>query len=112
MKDRGEHPLLPPIAHRYLVQWWLEIGPTVMAGMGEGPVSFADISAWQQVTGNMLEPWEAKAIRHLSREFLSQQHEARKPFCPSPAAASEEHAQMRDRVAGQFKALMGALRKS
>ena len=112
MKDRGEHPLLPPITHRYLVQWWLEIGPTVMAGMREGPVGFSEIAAWQQLTGNMLAPWEAQAIRRISREFLSQQHEARKPFCPSPSAASEEHVQVRGRVANQFKALMGALKKA
>ncbi|MCK0531775.1 phage tail assembly chaperone [Sphingobium agri] len=111
MKSRGEHPLLPPVSHRYLVGWWLEIGPTLLAGMGEGPISWSEIAAWQKLTANHLEHWEAQAIRRMSREFLSQQHEARRLNCPPPCAASEEQAEARVRVAGQFKALMSAMKK-
>lgn len=103
--------MLPPIAHRHIVKWWLEIGPTVMAGMGEGPIGWSDIAAWQHLTAIQLDPWEAQAIRRLSREFLSQQCEARKPLCPSPLAEIEEKAQTREKVAGQFKALIAALKK-
>ena len=103
--------MLPPVSHRYLIGWWLEIGPTMLAGMGEGPISWAEIATWQQLTATKLEIWEAQAIRRLSREFLSQQHDAKKPNCPSPLAAAAEQAEVRDRVAGQFKALVGALGK-
>lgn len=109
MESRGEQPLLPPVSHRYLIAWWLEIGPTVMAGMGEGPIGWTDIAAWQQLAAMELEPWEAQAIRSLSRAFLSQQHEARKPTCAAPFSETEEQAQTRDRVADQFKAMVGAM---
>jgi hypothetical protein len=47
----------------------------------------------------------------MSREFLSQQHEARRPHWAPPYTASEEQAQVKDKVAEQFKAMMGAMRK-
>jgi len=106
MQDRGEHPLLPPVTHRHIVGWWLEIGPTAASGMGEAAIGWQEIAAWERLTANRLEPWEAQAIRRLSREFLSQQHEARKPHCLPPA--SEEQAQVKDKVTEQFKGLISA----
>lgn len=104
--------MLPPVAHRHLIGWWLEIGPTVMAGMGEGPIGWQEIAAWQRLTANQLEPWEAQAIRRMSRDFLTQQHEARKSTCPAPYLLDEGLWQARDKVADQFKAMIGVMRKN
>ncbi len=108
MEDRGEHPLLPPVAHRHLIGWWLEIGPTAPGGMGDAPLPIAQIRNDMEALGVDLAPWEARAIRRMSREFLSQQHEARKPHCLPPYTASEEQAQVKDKVAEQFKGLISA----
>lgn len=110
MESRGELPVLPPVAHRHLIAWWLEIGPTVMAGMGEGPIGWQEIAAWQRLTANQLEPWEAQAIRQMSRDFIMQQHEARKAACPTPYSLDEDQEQSRDKVADQFRAMVGAMK--
>ena len=109
MEGRGEHPVMPPVTHRYLIGWWLEIGPTVMAGMGEGPIGWQDIEAWQRLTANRLEPWEALALRRLSRDYLNQQHEARRPDCAPPYTEVESIAEVRDKVADQFRAMVAGL---
>lgn len=112
MEDRGELPLLPPIAHPYLVAWWMEIGPTTVTGMGEGPVTWQEIAKWRDLTGNDLYPWEAGAIRSMSQAFAAQRGEARKPDCPAPYRdAGKDAADAEERVTGQFKAMMAAFAK-
>ena len=57
--------MLPPVAHRHLIGWWLEIGPTVMAGMGEGPIGWQEIAAWQRLplpVANLLGPWISRDV--------------------------------------------------
>ena len=52
--------------------------------MGEGPVSWAEITEWQRNTGIELDAWEARTIRRLSQVFVSQRHDAEKADCPAP----------------------------
>ncbi len=47
-------------------------------------IGWRDLTAWQEVMGIELEPWEARLIRRLSSEYISQYHEAEKPDCPAP----------------------------
>lgn len=42
-------------------------------GMGAARITFADIDAWQRVTGTVLEPWEIDCIRKADDAFLTQQ---------------------------------------
>lgn len=72
-------PEMPPLDDGgYLVGYLLEIGPVQASGMGQGPISHESILAWQTLTGIELQPWEARALRRLSGEYLSEQHRAEK----------------------------------
>lgn len=68
----------------YLLGYLWELGPTVAAGMGAGPVTFTEIACWQMTTGTRLAPWEVRAIRRLSHEYLNASHKARERDAPAP----------------------------
>lgn len=100
MENRGEEPHFPPVAHDYLVRWWLEIGPTLPAGVGESPLPLRYIADEMDVLGVAVGPWEAQAIRSMSRAFINGRQEARKPSCPPPYAVDAPE----DAVDAGFKA--------
>jgi len=47
-------------------------------------VSWADLAAWKVVTGAILTPGEALAVKDISAEYMAQLHKALEPGCPSP----------------------------
>ncbi len=70
---------MPPISGaNYLVGYFFEVGPTMAAGMGDGPVTFGEILAWAALTGVVLTCWDARALRSLSRIYLAEAHRATK----------------------------------
>lgn len=110
LKKRGRPVPLPPNPAPYLTEWWLEIGPTCTAGMGEGSITWQEMAAWQGLTGIELDPWEARTIRSMSQAFAAQKPDARKADCPAPYLGNRETlAIQRPVVAQQVKALFGAL---
>jgi hypothetical protein len=85
IEEKGAVPELPELeCGGYLVGYLFEIGPTVPAGMGAGPISFEEIRAWQELTGISLNPWEARTLRRLSNDYLSESYNATKPDRPAP----------------------------
>jgi len=52
--------------------------------MGVAPLSWLTIDAWQRVTGVPLPSWEARLIRQLSLEYLSESQKAEDISCPPP----------------------------
>lgn len=105
MQDRGEAPSLPENPAPHLIDWFLEIGPTVSAGMVEAPIGWPDMAAWQGLTGIELDPWEARTIRRMSSAFISQRQDAKKPGCPPPWSPDLPK-ETRDKVSSQFAAMM------
>lgn len=99
MKD-GYDPILPDNPARYLTDWLFEIGPVE----GDGPISWQAMAAWEGRMGLDLYPWEARIIRRLSAEYLSEYYQAKKPGRPAPYGTAEVN---RDRIAEQFKAMIG-----
>lgn len=87
----------------HLVDWLFEIGPAT----GEHPIGFADLVAWQDITGVELDPWEARTLRRLSAEYLAQRHASRDPGAPPPYSAGVQA--RRDLVAKQFATMASAL---
>jgi len=77
-KAYGENyaPDMPPLDTDYLIGYLFEIGPTMAAGMGSGPITHEEILAWQELTGIELQPWEARFLRRLSLEYVSELHHA------------------------------------
>ena len=105
MRREGTSLNLPDNPAPYLVEWLMEIGPTVPTGAGEGPIGYRDMLAWSQITGIELEPWEARLLRSLSAAFVGERYRARKPGCPSPMDDDPEVVQARvdQQFANMFK---------
>lgn len=63
--ESSDTPQLPdPIS--YLWFWFLEIlGGLDSGGMGVATVSWSNLKAWVDLTGNDLEPWEVSALIRL-----------------------------------------------
>lgn len=80
---------MPPLEWgQYLIDHLFEFGPTMAAGMGSGPLTAVEICAWQDLLGIEFEPWEARLLRRLSSEYLSESHAATKRDRPPPYGAS------------------------
>lgn len=71
-------------------------------GMGPTAVAWADLMHWQALSAVELDPWEARTLMRLSRDFVAQMDRAKEPTCPAPysTGASNEQA-----VTDQFKAM-------
>ena len=80
---------MPPCPAPYLIGYLFEMGPPVAAGMGQGPLTHAEMVAWQQNVGVELHPWEARFIRQLSVEYLNESALATDPERPAPWEEAE-----------------------
>ena len=105
MKIDKIEPDIPPNPMPYLTGWLFEIGPTSPGGMGPVPIGWQEIAAWQSLTGNSLDPWEAKTLRRLSADFVNMMHEAKDKSFPAPFTSAE--AVQRNREAVSRQASMG-----
>ena len=110
MKTAGIAPSLPFNPTPYLIEWLFEIGPAIAGAMGSAAIGWQDIGAWQQITGIELLPWEARILRRLSQDFISQNHDAGKPECPAPWAALSDD--RREAVGRKISSALRALAAS
>lgn len=75
---------MPECDADYLLNYLFEVGPTLAGGMGESPLSETELRAWMSNTGIELDSWEARTVKRLSREYLSESQAATEPTrtCP------------------------------
>ena len=112
MLAKGIRPLFPVNPAPYLSEWLFDMGPTVVGGMGESPLGYQDMAAWQAVSGIELMPWEASLLRRLSGAYAVMRHKAEEPACPAPyTGAVDELKARRDQVAQQVDAVFGKLKR-
>lgn len=83
----------------------MDAGPL---GPDGNSLGWRDIEAWQNSIGIVLEPWEGRLIKRLSREYGVMRHLAEKADCAAPYTVEEKVKESRDRVTGQFAALVKA----
>lgn len=102
MKAEGVPIDLPKNPCPYLVDWLMEIGPVASAGMGAAPVGWADIQTWQTLTAIEADPWEARTLMRLSRDFVAQIDRSKIPTCPAPYSTGLTNEQA---VTEQFRAM-------
>jgi hypothetical protein len=77
--------MMPPIEWgSYLLDYLFEMGPTMAAGMGSGPLTFMEMEAWQRTVGIDLSPLEVRLLRRLSNEYLGESYAATKRDRPAP----------------------------
>ena len=84
MKKDGIESKMPSNPAPHIINRLTEIGLTEANGMGASPLSWREIEAWQRSTRVRVAPWEARLIRHLSREYLAEAHRAESENCPAP----------------------------
>ena len=111
-KDDDYLPELPSVdGAAYLVAYLWDMGPTMVAGMGLGPLTHEEIRAWQSNTGVRLQPWEARLLRQLSMDYIVQMRNAEKADCPPPwsvAAGVVDRSSVTDRMLHSIRALAGS----
>lgn len=110
-KDQDYEPEMPGIeGGGYLLGYLWELGPTMAAGMGAGPITHEEMRAWQSNTGIALQPWEARMLRRLSIDYLAQSHKAEKADCPAPWQSVEvvDRAAVANRMLYAIRALAGS----
>lgn len=89
LEDRGGAIEMPALTcGDYLVNFLYEVGPTMAAGMGAGPLTYSEIEAWQRANGVELLPWESALMRRLSCEYASESHAAIQRDRPAPFAGA------------------------
>ena len=72
-------------AGAHLLEILFEVGPAKPSGMGgQIGIDEVDLVAWQYNQGISLTPWEAKAVRTLSKEYAYMLSQASDAHCPPP----------------------------
>ena len=72
-------------AGAHLLEILFEVGPSKSSGMGQQiGIDEIDLVAWQYNQGVSLSPWEAKAVRTLSKEYAYMLGQASDVNCPPP----------------------------
>lgn len=71
----GYEAVYPDCDADYILTYLQEIGMS----LGEQPLNFSEINAYQNVTGIDLQSWEARIIKRLSVAYLSELANARSP---------------------------------
>lgn len=100
---------MPPCEALHLVGYLFEIGPTVAAGMGEGPLSHGEIDAFQRNTGIDLTAWEARTLRRLSQDYVAQSQKSTVRDCPAPWEAAPYSKPMSSLAAERTRSALRAL---
>lgn len=86
-------PDMPPLDDGRLVDFLFELGPTMAAGVGAGPITHGEIHDWKANTGVQLSGWEARALHRLSMAYLGESQRAQKRGCKPPWIAPDYKAE-------------------
>lgn len=112
LKDEGKEPRLPWIdGGEHLVLWLMEVGPAASSGMGMERISYREIGEWQRLCGIPVQPWEVRALRRLSGEYIQQSEISRDPLCPQPwleELPDDDRAQVSDKISQMFRSMIAA----
>lgn len=84
---------MPPVVAAHVLAYLFEVGPSLVSGMGEGPLTNEELAAWQANIGIELQPWEARALLRLSREYLYHRKLYEKPNSPQPWSSGQPTAE-------------------
>ena len=86
---RGLAPPYPGPMHvdgaEYLYGAFLNAGLTSPAAMGDVPLTWPDLWAFSQATGDITEPWEFETLREMSAAYISGRESGANPLSIPPA---------------------------
>lgn len=92
-----------------LTELLAEIGEGTAGDKGLIPVGWQEIDAWARVTGSVISPGEAGAIKYLSTCYVAQYYRSIDPGCLSP---NVEILPGREEVENKMKSLFALLRSN
>ena len=107
MELDGIEPALPDCRALDLVHRLMEIGPTVISGVGQTGIGWRDLADWQSCTGVVLTPWESRMLRKLSSDYAAELHQAEDILRPAPFLQEEQIVENRDAVSRKVEAIFG-----
>lgn len=85
----------------------MECGLSTSNGFGVIPISWAEIHAWAQSTGQS-SWWIAQTVKLLSDRYVREYHAANDPARLSPMQEQMDQQDKRDAVSAQFKRFVQA----
>ena len=101
LADGADLPALDPGPAAYLLEFLYELGPMHFSSMGEVPIGYEQIDAWERVTGVDLSPWEASTLRKLSIAYAVEKSAGANPLAAAPGGvyeSPEDAVERRERV--------------
>lgn len=106
-QDGDDNPSLdmPELGEaEYLAGWFLECGPS----MSGDPLTYQEIAAWAGLTGIEPAPWEAAALRRMSRMYVHHARMGENANAASPWDSDRLKETAAQRQAEKFKAFARA----
>lgn len=107
LKRDGVVPAMPPNPAPHIIDRLAEIGMTEAAGMGVVPISWREIAAWSEMTGVVLDPWEARLLRQLSAAYVTEHSRAEDESRAAPWRAPRSRREIEAEAARLRAALLG-----
>lgn len=81
----GQAPAVPQIeAGSYLLAAFVELGCATPTGFGLAPLAFAEIRAFGELTGDIVEGWEAILVRRMSLAYIAEMKRGEGPLAKPP----------------------------
>ena len=68
----------------YLLDALFSVGPTEWKGGDESPISWLELGAYANATGDLSEPWELRAVMAMSRAYFKAKSEGTDVHCIAP----------------------------
>lgn len=99
---------MPPLdGGHHLIDWLHNAGTISQAAMGgAGGLTWLELKAWSDLSGNDLTGWEADTVMHLSRTYAATLAESSDPHYPAPFVPEIVDAvEVGDNLKSKFKAL-------
>lgn len=102
---------MPRVTAEYIVDYWNDLGLVEYSSMGAIPLSSAEIDAWSRGSSTELMPWEFRALRQMSKDYLSSLNSSEDPATPPPygkMAQEYDRGVVQKKLVNQFKSFMMA----
>ena len=80
----GTPVFLPEVSLPHIIDYLLEVGPTMPSGLGPAPLTHVELRAWQADMAIELSPFEAQTLRRLSRVWITHAQRSEAADCPAP----------------------------
>lgn len=109
-----EHTMPDAGPAAYLLDIFFDVGPVLYSSMGESPIGYEQLVAWEQAHGVRLLPWEVGTLRSLSLAYLGEKVRSEDPSVAAPGSIDEtpeDAVQRRERISKGLAQALGAFKR-